>query len=155
MSGERDAAKDTGGAGATGAGGAAAGCSDGGGGFAAAGDAPAVAHPARSGAAFPWATLTAFGLGVLRWPPDAFWSATPAELLAAAGALAPPAAKAAPTRAELAALMARFPDGADRKAGAAAGQARRGSGRDASGGGDDSGGRDASGGGDDSRGGAG
>ncbi len=27
----------------------------------------------------------AFGLGVLRWPPETFWRATPRELAAAAG----------------------------------------------------------------------
>lgn len=64
----------------------------------------------RAGAGFPWATLTAFGLGVLRLPPDAFWAATPAELLAAAGAAAP-SRGAAPSRADLAALMARFAEG--------------------------------------------
>lgn len=73
-------------------------------------DAAAMAAPAAF-APFPWAALTAFGLGVLRWPPEAFWAATPAELLAAAAAMAP-ADVAAPRRAALAALMARFPDAA-------------------------------------------
>lgn len=50
----------------------------------------------------------AFGLGRLRWPPDAFWTATPREIAAALqahsggpGALGP---------GELRALMQRFPD---------------------------------------------
>ena len=52
----------------------------------------------------------AFGLSVLRWPPDAFWRATPRELIAAATGLrgGPPAA--APSAQEFAALMRAFPD---------------------------------------------
>ena len=50
----------------------------------------------------------AFGLGVLRLPPAAFWAMTPREVAAvlahAAGAAGPPG------RASLAALMRRFPD---------------------------------------------
>jgi len=53
--------------------------------------------------------VTAFGLGVLRLAPDAFWAMTPRELAAAADGVAGPA-PARPGRAELAALMARFPD---------------------------------------------
>jgi uncharacterized phage protein (TIGR02216 family) len=49
------------------------------------------------------------GLGVLRLPPDAFWTATPAEMAAAARGLAGPAATPL-RRGELAALMTRFPD---------------------------------------------
>lgn len=56
-----------------------------------------------------WAGLMRFGLGVLRLPPDVFWSMTPRELAAAAhpwwGAV-----DAAPDRAALDGLMARFPD---------------------------------------------
>ena len=32
---------------------------------------------------FPWDEATALAFGVLRWPPDTFWRATPAELFAA------------------------------------------------------------------------
>ena len=32
---------------------------------------------------FPWKDAVAFGLGVLRLPPDAFWRMTPRELAAA------------------------------------------------------------------------
>lgn len=60
---------------------------------------------------FPWAEAMAFGLGVLRLSPDAFWSMTPRELAAAvrgvrglAGAPPPPA------RSDLDALMRAFPD---------------------------------------------
>ena len=35
---------------------------------------------------FPWRAVMALGLGRLAWPPDTFWSATPCEILAAAGA---------------------------------------------------------------------
>lgn len=47
----------------------------------------------------------AFGLRVLRLPPDAFWSLTPLELAAAIGSRAAP-----PKRRDLAVLMAAFPD---------------------------------------------
>jgi uncharacterized phage protein (TIGR02216 family) len=47
---------------------------------------------------------------LLGWRPDDFWNATPAEL---AGALAPPDDTAPPDRAQIAALMARFPDHED------------------------------------------
>lgn len=49
------------------------------------------------------------GLGVLRLPPEAFWRMTPRELACAARGLAPRAAPAL-GRADLAELMARFPD---------------------------------------------
>lgn len=50
--------------------------------------------------------------GVLGWPPEQFWRATPQELrLAIEGRLGRGAA-ADFGRADLAALMARFPDGA-------------------------------------------
>ena len=59
--------------------------------------------------AFPWDEVLGFGLGVLRWPPDVLWAATPREIAAAASAFAPTRAQA-PERAEMAALMALFPD---------------------------------------------
>lgn len=46
------------------------------------------------------------GLGRLGWTPAAFWQATPRELIAALG----PPSHAAPTRADLAALMRAHPD---------------------------------------------
>jgi uncharacterized phage protein (TIGR02216 family) len=49
------------------------------------------------------------GLGVLRWSPDAFWRATPAELAAALEGIAGRRAEP-PARADLARLMAAFPD---------------------------------------------
>jgi uncharacterized phage protein (TIGR02216 family) len=52
----------------------------------------------------------AFGLGVLRLAPDAFWAMTPRELAAAMRALLP-ADAAAPSRAGLSELMRRYPDG--------------------------------------------
>ncbi|MDJ1159025.1 phage tail assembly chaperone [Chelatococcus sp. SYSU_G07232] len=61
---------------------------------------------------FPWREVMAFGLGVLRLGPDAFWRLTPRELAAAVeGFAGPAAAPAPPGRAELAALMRAFPDG--------------------------------------------
>ena len=52
----------------------------------------------------------AFGLGVLRQTPRAFWSTTPRELAAAAeGAFGK--SSAGPARDDLRALMAAFPDG--------------------------------------------
>jgi uncharacterized phage protein (TIGR02216 family) len=66
-----------------------------------------------SGAAFPWEEAMALGLGVLRWSPQSFWRATPRELIAAyeglsggaGGRIVEPA-----SRADLARLMALFPD---------------------------------------------
>lgn len=60
-------------------------------------------------APFPWDEALRFALGRLGWSPDAFWSATPRELALAIEAHAPARADA-PTRADLAALMAAFPD---------------------------------------------
>jgi uncharacterized phage protein (TIGR02216 family) len=57
---------------------------------------------------FPMERAMALGLGALGWSPDAFWQATPRELLAALGHRGEPAASA--TRAEYEALKARFPD---------------------------------------------
>ncbi|MFG1419583.1 rcc01693 family protein [Xanthobacter sp. V0B-10] len=65
--------------------------------------------PAATPPAFPWAEAMGLGLGILRLSPDAFWRMTPRELACAAGALAPRAAPAL-GRADLADLMARFPD---------------------------------------------
>jgi uncharacterized phage protein (TIGR02216 family) len=56
----------------------------------------------------PWSELIRFGLGVLRLPPDAFWSLSVAELvclLAASGG-----AGEALSRAEFANLILAFPD---------------------------------------------
>lgn len=50
--------------------------------------------------------------GRLGWPPDAFWGATPAELLTALEGLAGVDAPAAPLAGgDLQRLMERFPDG--------------------------------------------
>ncbi|WP_020179063.1 phage tail assembly chaperone [Methylopila sp. M107] len=49
---------------------------------------------------------------MLRLAPKDFWAATPAEIAAAARGMAGPPAKPL-TRGELAALIARFPDGGD------------------------------------------
>ena len=61
---------------------------------------------------FPWDEAMALGLGVLRWTPDAFWRATPRELLAAIAG--PGGGRAAqPARAgDLERLMRAFPDSA-------------------------------------------
>jgi uncharacterized phage protein (TIGR02216 family) len=52
----------------------------------------------------------AFGLGRLRWTPDAFWAASPREILAAIEAYRPPSALDPPTRPMLDALMRAHPD---------------------------------------------
>lgn len=57
-----------------------------------------------------WAGLMRVGLGVLRLSPNAFWSMTPREFAAACSAFEGPAAEPAMARADLEALMARFPD---------------------------------------------
>lgn len=62
---------------------------------------------------FPWRQVLAFGLGRLRWPPEAFWAATPLEILAASEAFRPPQGVEAPSRSLLAALMRAHPDPAD------------------------------------------
>lgn len=51
----------------------------------------------------------AAGLGVLRLDPKSFWSMTPKELSAAFGALGG-TRFSPPSRGEVAAMMARFPD---------------------------------------------
>lgn len=61
---------------------------------------------------FPWDRAMAFGFGVLRLSPDAFWRMTPRELGAAIKALSPPQAPAI-GRGTLDALMRRFPDGSN------------------------------------------
>ena len=59
-----------------------------------------------------WPALMRLGLGVLRLPPDAFWSMTPGELRRALeGAGVMPAPGRAMDRGRLAELMAAFPDG--------------------------------------------
>lgn len=53
----------------------------------------------------------AAGLGLLRLPPQQFWSMTPRELAAALRVvLGDPAASQPPSRADLNALLQRFPD---------------------------------------------
>jgi len=52
----------------------------------------------------------AFGLGVLKLSPTAFWRATPRELSAAAAAMMPSGHVSAPSRSRLSALMQQFPD---------------------------------------------
>ena len=60
---------------------------------------------------FPWGALLGFAVAVLGLSPRQAWAATPRELALAAGWLSSSHALAyAPTRADLAALMARFPD---------------------------------------------
>ena len=63
-------------------------------------------------AALPWGEAQAVALGVLRWTPDAFWRATPRELIAAAEGLTGRAAVAPAGPADLDRLMRAFPDGA-------------------------------------------
>lgn len=61
--------------------------------------------PEAKATAFPWDAALAFGLGTLRWSPRAFWAATPRELFAAL-----PVPQRAAKRADLARLIAAFPD---------------------------------------------
>lgn len=70
--------------------------------------------PPAAPAPFPWEEAMGAGLGLLRLPADQFWRLTPRELAAALGTLAPRRAAPLP-RAGLDALMARFPDGAERR----------------------------------------
>lgn len=58
---------------------------------------------------FPWQQAMAFGFGVLRLAPDAFWRMTPRELAQAVEAIRGPATTP-PARGELDDLLARFPD---------------------------------------------
>lgn len=60
---------------------------------------------------FPWRRAIALGLGILRLPPAVFWSMTLSELDGAVqGALGLPEDATPPSRAQLDALMRRFPD---------------------------------------------
>lgn len=59
--------------------------------------------------AFPWDDAIAFGLGVMRLPPAAFWAMTPREL-AAAMSVARGGGTVAPSRNTLEDLMSAFPD---------------------------------------------
>ncbi|MFG1295038.1 rcc01693 family protein [Xanthobacter variabilis] len=68
-----------------------------------------MTRPPTEPRAFPWDEAMGLGLGILRLPPEDFWRMTPRELAAAAGGLAP-RPPAVLRRADLAALMARFPD---------------------------------------------
>lgn len=58
--------------------------------------------------AFPWDAAMAFGFGLLRLSPGAFWSMTPRELERALSVLHP--ASPGLGRGDLAALMRKFPD---------------------------------------------
>ncbi|MCM2477630.1 phage tail assembly chaperone [Rhizobium sp. CG5] len=57
---------------------------------------------------FPWGPALHAGLCLLRLDPDIFWGLSPREFAAMTGAFAPRGGP--PQRAELNALMARFPD---------------------------------------------
>ncbi len=59
-------------------------------------------------APFPWEAAIAFGLGELRLAPAAFWALSMREFAALLAARAAPATP--PRRADLAALLAAFPD---------------------------------------------
>jgi uncharacterized phage protein (TIGR02216 family) len=60
--------------------------------------------------AFPWEEAMALGLGVLRWPPAAFWRATPRELAAAVEGLTGAARQDPARREDLGRLMEAYPD---------------------------------------------
>lgn len=53
----------------------------------------------------------AFALGILRWSPEAFWRATPRELITAYDGLIGRRAAAPAGRSDLERMMAAFPDG--------------------------------------------
>jgi uncharacterized phage protein (TIGR02216 family) len=61
-----------------------------------------------------WRQCAALAMGVLRWPPDVFWNATPAELYLAlegmTGRTLDGTDPAPLSRAELEALSSLFPD---------------------------------------------
>ena len=59
---------------------------------------------------FPWDEVMALALGVLRWPPETLWRATPRELTAALFRTGSPAQPT--TSGDLERLMQAFPDGA-------------------------------------------
>ncbi|MEC5290683.1 rcc01693 family protein [Aurantimonas sp. C2-5-R2] len=63
-----------------------------------------------SGTAFPWQEAMEAGLGLLRLSPQSFWVMTPRELAAALAPLTATGGAIPPQRADLAALMRRFPD---------------------------------------------
>jgi uncharacterized phage protein (TIGR02216 family) len=63
-------------------------------------------------APFPWDDAQALALGVLRWPPESFWRATPRELMAAVEGLTGRAAVTPVGAADLDRLMRAYPDGA-------------------------------------------
>ena len=52
----------------------------------------------------------AFGLGRLRWTPEAFWAASPREIITAIEAYRPPQTGEPPSRMTLDALMRAHPD---------------------------------------------
>ena len=62
---------------------------------------------ANAATPFPWDDVLAAAFGLLRWPPETVWRATPRELALALGRRAAPAA---PARADLEAMMRAFPD---------------------------------------------
>jgi uncharacterized phage protein (TIGR02216 family) len=55
-----------------------------------------------------WDDLMAFGMGVLKLPPAAFWGMTPRELAAVVKGMFPE--EGVPSRASLGELMRRYPD---------------------------------------------
>ena len=59
---------------------------------------------------FPWDEVMAFGLGVLRWPPNTFWHATPGELFAALRGPGGAPSVEPGTTGDLERLMRTFPD---------------------------------------------
>ncbi|MUO29597.1 MULTISPECIES: rcc01693 family protein [Rhizobium/Agrobacterium group] len=60
---------------------------------------------------FPWEAVMHAGFHLLRLTPQAFWALTPREFAAMSGAFRPVAtARAELARADLEALMARYPD---------------------------------------------
>lgn len=75
----------------------------------AAASSPAARTQPKPAAPFPWDEAMAFGFGVLRLCPQAFWAMTPRELAAASRGVYGRGGGAA-DRAALGALMAAFPD---------------------------------------------
>ena len=59
---------------------------------------------------FPWDEAMALALGILRWPPDTFWRATPSELFAALRGPARGAGVEPATSSDVDRLMRAFPD---------------------------------------------
>ena len=60
--------------------------------------------------AFPWDDAMALGLSILRWSPEAFWRATPRELLAAGQGLHGGRTVEPVLSGDLSRLMEAFPD---------------------------------------------